>query len=559
MNNRVGNKSYWYVRYDKDLPRTVECKFSERFANDKLFYEDDHKILILDGVLLNKYELFKQYKINSLECLLSLVLEDILIAQYFTGPFTIFLYDKDIECGYALGNQTGDASVFYEVSDNRLISISNNFTYLSDHSNIREVDECSAHYLLTYGFIVGNGTIVKDIKRLRAGEYLMISNSKYEVKRYHRFDFSVKQNIDIEDASEKLDYLFRQAVRRCFEKDIEYGYHRHLADISAGLDSRMTNWVAKDLGYNNITNISYSQFDSDETRLVKKIVKALGNQFYFLPLDDVSFLYDIDEIVEEEFGTAYYCGITGGWNFLNFIDFNNFGLEHTGQIGDAVVSTFINNPSSKEIDYNIKRNSYLLKQRFNDIIDFSDYKTQEEFVFYTRLTQGALSTHYIRSNYTYAVSPFMDIDLLTFCASLPDDLRKNHRLYWHWIDKKYPIAGRIPSSRVRDVNIFDKCTFFIKRCYSKSKRISLPFLYKIGLSKSLTTRNNMNPHTYWIETNSGLRNFIDNQYSSNKHLISDFPLLCTETEKMIQSSRGLDNLMAISMLATVKRFCDIKK
>lgn len=60
-----------------------------------------------------------------------------------------------------------------------------------------------------------------------------------EITQYYSLDNShVKQDMTAEDAVELIDRYFRQAVKREFDKDKEYGYE-HLVDLSGGLDSRM--------------------------------------------------------------------------------------------------------------------------------------------------------------------------------------------------------------------------------------------------------------------------------------------------------------------------------
>ena len=555
MANKDPNISYWKIDLKENYPINKSSLFSNKFKDDKLFYEDEQKILLIDGVLLNKKELFDYHQIDSMKQLLILVLKDINNAQSFIGPFSIFVYDKNKKYGFSLGNQTGDSSIFYTTNDTKIDSISNNFIQLSDYIHKRELDEQAAHYLITFGYIIGNHTIVKCIKRLMAGEYIYFSGNNYQIKRYHHFECYPKNNVTIDQACEQIDLLFRKAVRRCFEKDLEYGFKEHLVDISAGLDSRMTNWVAKELGYNNITNISYSQSNSEEEEITKKIINYLGNKFFYHPLDDVSFLFDIDKIVEKEFGMSYYCGITGGWDFLNIIDFSKFGLEHTGQIGDGIISSLLKK-SCPVIDFNFKRNSNLLKLRYTNTKDFTSFNNLEEFALYTRLFQGALSTHYIRSNYTYSVSPFLDIELLNFCLKIPDELRYNHKLYWYWIDKKYPIAGKIPSSRLRNISQKNKLYSFYKRGTRVANRIGILLLAKAGLKKCPPPRSNMNPYTFWINSNKDLSLFIETQFDSNISLLSKYPLLKQEAKQMIESPIGLDKLMVISMLSAVKRFCN---
>lgn len=542
------NYSSWIVRVQ---PSTGELRlkvnFNHRFYNDKVFSQDENFVIIFDGVLLNKNELLKSRHVENIEELLKIIYHERNLLANFTGPFTGFVYNKKERQGIAFGNQTGDMSVFYRDMGSEL-AISNDFNRLT--GGINQLDERAAHYLITYGFIVDDSTIIRQIKRVRAGHCLLLANGKYFIGQYHKIHFLDKLDITMDEACEELDKRFRIAVKRCFDKDLEYGYHDHLADLSAGLDSRMTNWVAHDLGYKNIVNLSYSQGGSDEQRFTEQLAKKLNNTLYFRPLDDCSFLYKPEEIVSQEFAMAYYCGITGGYEFLKFIDFEKFGLEHTGQIGDAVIGKFTKlQRNERTINPDLKRNSTLLPLRF--LPDTSCYSCEDEFAYYTRMAQGALATHYIRTHYTYTVSPFMDVDVINFCFRLPDALRMNHRLYWYWIDHKYPEAGKLRSSRVRPMG---KIKDLLYRGKNKGTRLSIDMLHRFHLVHSSVSANNMNPHNFWFDTKAELRTFVDDYYKENLDRLTDYPQLQKEARQMFNSQMALDKLMGLSLLAAVKQY-----
>lgn len=551
------NNSFWLCHLSRNV--STEIVFSNRFVNDKLNIDRNDKIIVIDGVLLNKSELFNEYSVTSLEDLVDRLIsedEERFFAK-FRGPFNGFVFYKQKNVLVSFGNQTGDSSVFYAATKDGYY-VSNNFNEIVLKLDQRTFNERAAHYLVTYGYMIDDSTILTQIKRVQAGKYLKIrNNSQMEILTYHRFTCSFS-DISMDEAVESLDRLFRRAVKRCFEKDKEYGYTSHLVDMSAGLDSRMTNWVARDLGYDNIINISYSQSCSDEGILSQKVSNALANQFYHKSLDDCRFIYDVDELVEREFALAYYCGITGGDQFLSLLDFNKLGLEHTGQIGDAVVgyiSTSSHSSAAGRINIDTLRNSNLLPLRFQDGIA-GEYNDQDQFAWYTRLFQGALSTHYIRANYTYTVSPFMDVDLLNFLVTIPCALRADHRLYWQWIDEKYPQAGLLKSSRRRfNKTCLSRISDLILRGFNKLCRESHKLGHKFHVVKSSVSPNNMNPYTFWYESNDNIRNFIQKYYEDNIGLLDDLPSLKEECCQMINSPVALDKLMVLTVLSAHKIYC----
>lgn len=550
------NKSYWLFELHKDGSSNYQTAYSSRFANDKVEVDSAAFTVLGDGIVLNKKELIgEQASFSSLCDFYQHCYDNSNDIRNLIGPFVAIVFNKEKHNGIAFGNQTGDTAVFYGYNEESgTLYLSNNFNAVFDNCRPCSLNEKAAHYLLTYGFIVDNSTIADGIYRLQAGKLLRFDTNGVKVEQYHRFNFHDKIDISLEEAIEQVDVLFRKAVKRCFDKDLEYCYHQHLADMSAGLDSRMTNVVARDLGYTNIVNISYSQSGSNEQKIAQKVSLKLGNPLYHRSLDDATFLYDTGETILEEYGLAYAHGITGGRQFLRLIDFNNFGLEHTGQIGDVVISQFF--PKTEPfMDSNLKRMSGVLAQRFP--LKTEDFTTNEEYAFYTRAFQGALSTHYVRANYTYAVSPFLDPELLEFCASLPDDVRACHRLYWNWIDKKYPSFGIIPSTRKRQykgMGLDKTIKVYSGKIVYKTRKKARNICYRLGLTHQSVSNNEMNPYQYWYDTNEDLRHFIDSSYYEDLYVLEGQGELASECRIMFDSPSAFDKLMCVSLLETIKLY-----
>jgi asparagine synthase (glutamine-hydrolysing) len=523
-----------------------------RFANDKCFYEDDNCILIADGLLLNKSELLSEQGSSEYSDILKKVLDDKNYIKKLRGCFTGFVYDKKRKKGYAYGNQIGDASVFYHFdNETRKLIISNNFNELHKLVDKRHLslNEQSAHYLLTYGYIIDDNTICSGIKRLRAGKLLAIEDNSIQVEIYHRFSFNPTCKLGHDEILSEIDRLFRQSVKRSFDKDLEYGYTEHLVDLSAGLDSRIINVIAKDMGYDKIVNISYSQSSSSEEKYTQKVANKLKNPYYHKSLDDAGFVYNIESMTEETFGAAYYFAISGGQQLLRLINFDNFGCEFTGWLGGESIGG-LHFGTGPKINYNTGRHSNTVKLRLGGGIE--KYVDQEEFNFYTRQAQDILNTAYLRTYYTYPMSPFMDVDFLQFCYSIPYKMRDNHKLYWAWLDKYYPEWASLPSSTIR----FSKNFGDIYRWFRLRFRYVARFIARnLGIKRFSYKKDHMKPFDLWYHTNSNLRDFVKSYYENNAKLIASSNELSHECSLLFKSKNITDKLMAISMLSAVKRYC----
>ncbi len=523
----------------------IEILFSDRFVDDKFFVSDQNSFMIQDGITLNKKELLGENDISFSDFLLLLQKKDRIYFSNLKGPFTGCYYNDNDSMLIAFGNQTGDAAIYYYFDDNSFaVSSDFNMVYKWCQKNHKTLtfNQVAANHILSLGFITEGNTIANEIKKQNPGEYIIYQNGKVSVFTYHRFEFGRYQIDNMHDAIVEVDSAFKIAVRRCFDKDIEYGYENHLSDISGGLDSRMTNWVAKKIGYANILNTCYAQNGSRDHEFAEMVAKALGNEFYFEALDSADFLFDIEKLVRMNYGQAVYSGITGGERLLSHIDFSKFGLEHTGQLGDVVVGY-------KEGVLDLKGNINPAAISYTNLVspilkDVNNFINDEEFAFYYRFFHGTLSTHYIRRKYTEAVSPFIDIDFLQLCFHISPDLRKNHNLYWKWIKTYYPEAAQIPSTRNQGnfrMNVYHRLPasvgrFIIKACKS------------LGFTSAISDKRGMNPFDLWYANNVKLRTFIENYFNDHIVDLEKYSVIYQDLNKVFYGELVGDKMLALTVL-----------
>lgn len=533
----------------KNTNITILENFDNRFENDKILYSDTQKGVLIDGVVINKKELLHENNVDNLKDYVKIKLEDqdFIFCNDLRGPFTGCFFDTMNDSIYAFGNQTGDAVIYYYHDDN-FFSVTNDFNLLYDlcKSNLVKLtfNEIAANDIMSFGYLVNGNTFVKEIRRVKPGELVILKGNVLVEKIYHRFTNSVVENLSLKDSVEKVDLAFRKAVSRCFNKDLEYGFEQHLADISGGLDSRMVSWIAKELGYTNITNISYSKNNTDESRFAFLAAEALNNELIFKPLDDLNFFYEIEGIIEKNYGSAIYNGITGGKSLLSSLNFNKFGLEHTGMLGDVIVGSFCSHPNDIEVDIARITLSDLIQSDYTG----KEYLNYELFAMYNRGFQAAVTTHFIRRNYTEVVSPFIDVDFLQCCFSIPLEFRCGHKLYWEWILTKYPEAAKIPSTRKlpgkNDISIRKLALKFI----GKNKRIIIRLLRIMKLYRLIQSPNDMNPLNFWYDTNSEIQKFYKKYFDEKINLLDDFPETKNNVTLLFSGDKQFDKSLAITVL-----------
>lgn len=531
----------------------------KKFIDDKIINQNEDYIVVTEGVMLNKCQLLKKYNCSDLFELV-ILLKDTYgtkLCNEFRGSFSGAVYDKAQKEWIVYTNHYGDNSVFY-YNHNGVTIIASEINYiinlLASNGIKYSLNEKAIYYHLTYGFMGDNSTFVSEIKRLAPGSTIHLTdNGLFDIKEYYRlymnkYDLSSWTN---EQLIDRIDELFRDAIQLEYDKDIEYGYE-HLADLSGGLDSRMNVWVAHEMGYHNMTNITYCQSGSTDEKVAKQISRALKTNLVFYPLDSAECMMDIDTNVTISSGSVVYCSITGGKKVLEELDPYKFGIEHTGQLGDVILGSFLSSPEQYSKNTLGGMYSYTLSDEIKDK-PLEMYQNYEQYMLYVRGLRGALSSHFIRRNFVEVASPFLHIEFMEFCFSIPLEKRIDHKIYIDWVKKKYPMAADFIWEK-RGVSITaPKWYELLHRAIHNGPN---KILRAFKLEKPHP--NGMNPMDYWYSTNSVLKEYLDNYFKENisNKLIPE--KLKDQMTYMYNNDRVLAKAQVLTVLSIIKQYFDCK-
>ncbi|QZY53059.1 asparagine synthetase B family protein [Leucobacter tenebrionis] len=491
-----------------------------RFMEDRCLSVTDERVILFDGVLLNKHELLHERGVDSIEALLhSMMNADGVTATLATlrGPFSGAVLDLAKNTLQVFGNHTGDTAAFlYQGTAGPLAS--NSFDLLMrllDGAGQRPTfDEHAARMMLSYGFMTDDHTFAEEVRRATPGSLLSVpfdgSMPAVEIEYWRLEHTPVHSNLSYDDALARFDQLFRTAVRRCFDKDLEYGYS-HLADISGGLDARMVNVVARDLGYGPITNVTYSDWHSDDRRYALRLAEQLGNDSFYHPTGSGRSLLSPEAILQLNSGMCYYGSITGGFSTLQALNFSKFGLEHTGLFGGAVADTYASSPQRRPAQPGSGANSRINIEPPGRGVSTDD---EEIFIMTTRGFRGQAATYLMRSHFTFAASPFADIDVLDFAFRMPLEWRLSHRFQLDWIQAFYPHALDTPSTQIlpREKRPIRTVGRFARKAMNRILVEAQARLNRSSEPRRLPLRfllNNMNPADFWYAENQAFRQLVE--------------------------------------------------
>lgn len=505
-----------------------------KFMQDKSFEQNSTDVTVLDGVILNSSELKHQIQLpNSAsmsEAIKILNKQDELFFKYFKGSFSGANLNKQLSRFLLYTDQIGDKEVFYYYHhQSNTLYFGTNLVELSrliqKHLTKKlTLNKNAAYSLLTHGHVLCNETLVNEIRRLTPGYYLVFDETGIQKSAYYELS-NQSVEIDEEKAISKIDHYFKNAIRLAFEKDREYNY-KHLVALSGGLDARMTTWVAHNMGYTEMLNYTFSQTDYLDETIAKQITRDLKHEWLFKALDNGIYLYRyFDRAISISGGMSRSASLTHTLSTLDQLDFTQYGLVHTGQLGDVILGTYYKEGIKHGFYPGAGADSQLLinkviysKENAVNVLD------EELFKFYNRGLTGINAGLAPMQKYTETISPFMDIDFLNFCLSLPLRYRRGHSIYIKWINRCYPEAANYVYEKVNDK--INKKIFTVKGVpipWTGIPQAGLKFLKK-KLKINLKSNWHMNPLDYWYRNNPELVQFYDYTFEKNINLIQDAQL-----------------------------------
>lgn len=541
--------SGWYGRFFRNAVK--------KFENDRLFYQDYRHFFIIDGVILNKQDLFEKYSITE-KNMVALVkqmqaLNSKSFFNEFRGTFAGMNLDKNTNEFQLYTNHIGDKDIFYyENKYTHTLYFGTDFDVLIEliqkHSNKKfDVNANAAYSVMTHGHTLCNETLFEDVHRLTPGHYLTYLNNELSKTCYYELKNRTVE-ITEEEAVNHLDSYFRKAIERAFEKDKEYGY-KHLVALSGGLDSRMTAWVANEMGYTNTLNYTFSQTDYLDEKVPKKIANVLKNEWIFKSLDNGVYLYEyFEESIKITGARSQSSTVAHTFGMLNDLKLDKFGLVHTGQLGDVIIGTYYTEGKKNVFHPGDGAGSTKLlhKVQYSKENAFQ-VEDQEIFKFYNRGFTGVNTGLKPMYQYTETISPFQDIDLFDFCLSLPLKYRSGHYLYIKWINQCYPEAADF---------IYEKVNGKINRKVITVKGVPIPWtsipsavmkIVKKKLNLKLNSKHHMNPLDFWYKTNDQLSGFYESQFSKNISLVENTDLK-KDCEYLFRAGTVLEKDQVITFL-----------
>ncbi len=154
------------------------------------------------------------------------------LLDHLRGMFALALYDRRRQRLLLARDRSGQKPLYYARSDRLLIFASEIKAIHASGLVAKELDRESLRSYLTYGFVAGEPTLFKDVRKLPAGHALSAVAGATETRQYWDLPASGSAAGSLEEAAADIRELLEAAVKKRLMSEVPLG-----AFLSGGVDS----------------------------------------------------------------------------------------------------------------------------------------------------------------------------------------------------------------------------------------------------------------------------------------------------------------------------------
>jgi asparagine synthase (glutamine-hydrolysing) len=147
------------------------------------------------------------------------------------GMFAFAIWDDPQKALFVARDRVGIKPLYYWTDSKSLLFASEIKAILADKQVSRKISPQMIDRFLTFYYVPGDQTLLKDIHKLSPGSYLLVKDGKVQVRSYWDLHFE-PSNLSLDQAEEKLMALLEESVRIHMIADVPVGFL-----LSGGVDS----------------------------------------------------------------------------------------------------------------------------------------------------------------------------------------------------------------------------------------------------------------------------------------------------------------------------------
>lgn len=349
-----------------------------------------------------------------------------------------------------------------------------------------------------------------------------------------------------DEAVERIDALFSDAVRLQYEKNAAAGYGQ-LGSLSGGMDSRCVLVRAEQLGFTDDLTFTYAESGSLDMTISQQVARHYQLPHLFFSMDNGGFLADRDQYVLGNEGQILYCGSTGVLKVISSLDTTGFGIVHSGISGGEIFGDII--PAEGDDPEGMVHLDKLLTllacpdetraERLKKLAE--EYPTFNTF---RQLSDIRTNTNFMRtvSPLVHVASPYLYEPLYAYLMTLPIAMKGFRKLYYRFVAKHLSLPYRTTDASL------PRTTGTLAERYVRQE------LRNIQKSFGGKTRYDMNPFDLWMQENPLLQSFTENTYRADMAALSGLDIkLLTYMQAAFPVQRARDKFCTLTATWALKK------
>ena len=186
----------------------------------------------------------------------------------FNGMFAFALYDTVEKTLFIARDRLGIKPLYYSYKNDQLVFASEVRSLLSSEFVERKLNLDAVSEYFLYQTVHAPETIVKDVKMLMPGHYMLMKNGDLHLKKYWDLNnfTSSSDDLDYTQTCAKTKELLFQAVERRLVADVPFG-----AFLSGGIDSSAVVGIMSKMSAKKVEtfNVSFDEGEFSEAKYAK--------------------------------------------------------------------------------------------------------------------------------------------------------------------------------------------------------------------------------------------------------------------------------------------------
>jgi len=227
------------------------------------------------------------------------------------GMFALAVWDTQKRELFLARDRLGIKPLYYSETADGFVFASEIKALFASGKIQPEVESRQIDTYMTFGYVPGESTLFKGIKKLPPGFSMTVNVTGIQTSQYWDVDFSPNMHRSMQETKHELYELIEDAMRIHMRSDVPVGVF-----LSGGLDSSVTVAMLARAGHKqlNTFSVAYEQGGFfDETPYAKLVAETFGtrhHELYLSPKDFVGFIPDyvwyMDEPVTEAAAISLY-------------------------------------------------------------------------------------------------------------------------------------------------------------------------------------------------------------------------------------------------------------